>query len=186
MGGGFNVSTLGIFKIFGFFLPETEIMMKKNKTFEDRCKLPEYMEAFIQEIIDREGLRDFVPLTSSVDVRHDDYDRICPVDPNRYPQGFNNVCKEDYKAFANLIDRMLSKEITKLHVVEEEYGEKNQRNHPYYDSLKALKQMLSLTRVGHGNVSSSNEIVVEKISTTMNILNTSYPSDIELDGMLRT
>ena len=46
--------------------------------------------------------------------------------------------------------------------------------------------MLGMTRVGVDNVSSSTEIIVEKISTTMNILNTSYPSDIEEDGLLRT
>ena len=122
--------------------------MKKTMSldsFESRCKLPEYMEAFIQELIDREGLREFVPFVSSCDVRHVFFDRVCPVDPNRFPQGFNNVCKEDYKTFASLIDQMLSKDITKLHVVEEQYGEKDRRDHPYYDSLKALKQMLGMT-----------------------------------------
>jgi len=144
------------------------------------------MEAYIEEIIETEGLKDFVPMMSSVDVRHDSNDRVCCVDPNRYPQGFNNVCKDDYEQFAKLIDGRIAKDrnISKIHVVEEEYGE---ISHPYYENLKCLKNMLSLTRVK--SVSSSPEIVVENVRTTnptMNILNTSYPSDIERDGMLRT
>jgi hypothetical protein len=77
-----------------------------------------WIEEWLDAVIEREGLRQYVPIVGSVDIRQDVNGRVCAVDPNRFPQGFNNVWEGDYGTGAALITRRIyAPGLSRLHVV---------------------------------------------------------------------
>jgi len=115
--------------------------------------------------MEKEKIRiEHIPIFGSIDIRQDSNGRVVAIDPNRYPQGFNNVSKEDIKLElsqgtapkrdrltfsqdgATLLERRLDREsqtgnctYDRLHVVQENYPDPL---HPYYQNLSCLIGLL--------------------------------------------
>ena len=54
--------------------------------------VPAWLTRWLAALEVRERLTPYLPLLASADVRQSG-SRVCVVDPNRFPQGFNNVWK---------------------------------------------------------------------------------------------
>lgn len=168
--------------------------------------------AFVDELERREGLTLYVPAMASTDVRQDGRGRVCVVDPNRFPQGFNNVEGADIDRAGMALGKEMAalpeeRRPTRLHIVEERYGGGGggEDLHPYYGHLSALQRFVQVVGSGlpgsdggtaevtssanlavpgdvHG-VSDAARSVLEHLGGwdrpgVVNILNTSYPSDL--------
>ncbi len=56
-----------------------------------------FLNEWADGIMTKQGIHpDYVPIVGSIDIRQDSKGRVCAIDPNRYPQGFNNVSVEDF------------------------------------------------------------------------------------------
>jgi hypothetical protein len=76
-----------------FCFPATDIMAAKENVVAFQSSLNEW----VADIMTKEGIHpDYVPIVGSIDIRQDSKGRVCAIDPNRYPQGFNNVSVEDF------------------------------------------------------------------------------------------
>ncbi len=116
---------------------------------------PFWVSEWLDQVEESEGLTAYVPFMASTDVRQD-RERVCVVDPNRYPQGFNNVLAEDFARGVGVLvgaetgpvgswkTRLrateLRENIRHLHVVEEDYASRlgGGQNHPYYRHVAKL------------------------------------------------
>jgi hypothetical protein len=104
------------------------------------------LNTWVGALVKRDSIDlEHVPLVGSVDIRQNPDGRVCPIDPNRYPQGFNNVSAEDFVSdaaaavprttisfdqdAAGLLRKRISPATTsRIHVVEEDYRDPK---HPY-------------------------------------------------------
>ncbi|CAD7944610.1 unnamed protein product [Amoebophrya sp. A25] len=107
--------------------------------------VPDWLKTWVHSLLLREDLRGYMPTMTSV--RQDAYGRVCAVDPNRYPQGFNNVYSQDFEKGGKLLRRRLNSsniqtgdtsksasststpsyksEYSRVHIVEEDYNKIN-------------------------------------------------------------
>ncbi|CAD7964910.1 unnamed protein product [Amoebophrya sp. A120] len=76
----------------------------------DPALVPPHLLDFFTRLEEREKLRPFLPLMGSVDVRQAESGRVCAVDVNRYPQGFNNVYEKDFEIGAKLLRQRIEED----------------------------------------------------------------------------
>jgi len=82
-----------------------------------------------------------VPLTTSVDIR-EDRNKVCPVDNNLYPAGFNNLCTKDREKAAPI----LKESIQKIKANAKNIGvlpESHTRNLFYLENIFYLTEMIT-------------------------------------------
>ena len=64
--------------------------------------LPPSLASWLEDIEETEGLTEFLPLCTSLDIRQN-FRRVAAVDVNRFPQGFNNVDRRDFHRGAKVV-----------------------------------------------------------------------------------
>ena len=83
-----------------------------------------------------------IPIYGSVDIRDAGW-KICVVDANHFPAGFNNISEEDKPSLAKLLKTHIQREFKDSDWVHL-YPESHTRNKGYVENLIALKSLLEI------------------------------------------
>ena len=83
-----------------------------------------------------------IPIYGSVDIRDAGW-KICVVDANHFPAGFNNISEEDKPSLAKLLKNHIQREFKDSDWVHL-YPESHTRNKGYVENLIALKSLLEI------------------------------------------
>lgn len=83
-----------------------------------------------------------IPIYGSVDIRDAGW-KICVVDANHFPAGFNNISEEDKPSLAKLLKTHIQREFKDSDWVHL-YPESHTRNKGYVENLIALKNLLEI------------------------------------------
>lgn len=98
-----------------------------------------------------------VPIYSSFDLRNSGF-KVCAVDPNVYPAGFNNVCQQDLRSASTLLEQIIRKRFGNQVKTIGIYTEDHTKNVYYFQNLFSLLKLFEDTGFDALLVSTNDEL----------------------------